>query len=247
MNRHLASLAALAVCFSGAAAHADTSISGVVELKFGGYLPQIDAETGIKNRITSGAISQGPYAAAFNNKHILLFQLEYDHEFFQAFGSLSGALSAGYGEIYGKGLLDSTLGASSDNTALKVWPLKLLAVYRFDVLSRRWNVPLVPFLKAGLVYELWRSSNGQGNTSTSGLTTGQGGNWGWEGDLGLAFVLDWLDPNLAKDMDIDLGINHTYFFAEWTDMSPIRSNPFSQPDRIRLNDKFFDFGLAFEF
>jgi len=247
MSRALAAVFAASVFVFSAPAWADTPISGVIELKLGGYFPQVDAETGIRNAIASGSASKGPYASAFADKHILLFQLEYDHEFFQAFGSLSAALSVGYGEVYGKGLFDSDSTSSSDTTSLKVWPLKLLAVYRFDVLSRRWHVPLVPFIKGGLVYELWRISNGAGETASSNGRTGEGGNWGWEGDVGLAFVLDWLDADLANDMDMDLGINHSYFFAEWSDMSPIRSNPFSQPNRIRLNDKFFDFGLAFEF
>lgn len=248
MNRFLLALGTAALALAARPARAATSMNSVVELKLGSYFPQIDAESGIQSAIAAGDISKGPYATAFGDKHILLFQLEYDHEFFQAFGSISGALSAGYGEVYGKGVFDSdTSQASSDSTSLKVWPLKLLAVYRFDVLLQRWHIPFVPFVKGGLVCELWRISNGSGGTATADGRDGQGANWGWEGDIGLAFALDWLDSDLAQDMDIDLGINHTYLFGEWSDMSPIRKNPFSPPDRIRLNDKLFNFGLAFEF
>lgn len=258
MTRVLPALLAMAALAWAAPARAATPISGVIELKLGSYHPQIDRESGIQSYLAQNPSQLGPYQAAFQDHHILLLQLEWERQFFQRFGSLAGGLSVGYGEVYGHGYYDVNgpeLSRASDTTALKVVPLKGLVIYRFDVLAKRYNVPLVPYAKLGLVYELWRITNGSGDTATSGTVTtnaqsfssGEGGNWGWEGDLGLALDLGWFDEALAKDMDIDLGVNHIYFFGEYSDMSAIRSSPISAPDRLRLNDEFWNFGLAFEY
>jgi len=233
-------VAATAVLATSTPARADSPIHGAMEFKFGSYFPHVDSEHGLSGK---------PYSDVFDDKHILLFQFEWEWQIFQKFGSFAVGISAGYGEVYGHGTTDSDGSVSDSSTGLKVFPLKALAVYRFDVLARRWNIPLVPFGKLGLVFEPWEVLNGSGATATSisDGTTGHGGNWGWEGDLGLALQLDWFDPHLAKDMDLDLGINHAYFFAEISDMSPIRSNPFHAPNRLRLNDTFWNFGLALEY
>lgn len=233
----LAAFVAVAL-LAPAPARADTPISGAFELKLSGYRPQIDAEPGLNGK---------PYATAFGDHNLLTLDLEWERQFFQRFGSLAGGLSAGYGEIYGHGVYDATGTTSGDTTYLKVIPLKALLVYRFDVLARRMNIPLVPFAKGGLVYELYRIGNGAGDTASANGSSGQGGRWGWEGDLGLALMLDWFDEGLAKDFDIDLGVNHSYFFAEWTDMSACRDNPFAAPSGLRLSDKFWRFGLALEY
>jgi hypothetical protein len=238
MNRVLPGLLTAAALGLATPAQAATPISGAFELQLSGYHPQVDSEPGL-----TGA----PYHTAFGDKSMLLFEVEWQRQFFQKFGSLAGAIAAGYGELYGKGVFASDGSVSSDNTALKVVPLKALLVYRFDVLARRWNVPLVPFGKFGLVYETYQVTNGSGDTSTSGSSSGSGGRWGWEGDVGLALLLDWFDPNLAKDFDIDVGVNHSYFFAAYRNMSASRDNPFAAPSGLRLNDKFWVFGLSIEY
>ncbi|MBS2031617.1 MAG: hypothetical protein JST54_27220 [Deltaproteobacteria bacterium] len=218
--------------------HTESPITGMWSFSLGGYTPQVDSEPGL---------TAAPYQQAFDNHSILLFEAEWDRELWQRFGSLALGVSAGYGEIYGKGMFASNGATSSDNTALKVVPLKLLGTYNFNVLARRYGVPLVPFAKGGIVWELYRITNGAGDTATAGGDTGQGGRWGWEGDLGLALMLDWFDPTLAKNFDIDVGVNHTYFFAEFRYMSPVRNNPFAGPTGIYLNDKYWTFGLALEY
>jgi hypothetical protein len=55
-----------------------------------------------------------------------------------------------------------------------------------------------------------------GNTSKAGNRSGSGATNGYSFGGGLALLLDSLDPTLARDMDRDTGINHTYLFVEFT-------------------------------
>jgi len=221
-----------------ASSHAESPISGMFSFSLGGYTPQVDSEPGLTAQ---------PYSQAFGTKSMLLFEAEWDRELWQQFGSLALGVSAGYGEVYGKGLFAANDATSSDNTALKVVPLKLLGTYNFNVLARRYGIPLVPFAKGGIVWELYQITNGSGDTATANGESGQGARWGWEGDVGLSLLLDWFDPTLAKNFDIDVGVNHTYFFAEWRYMSSVRNNPFASPTGIYLKDGYWTFGLALEY
>lgn len=241
MIRATAALALSAALVAASPARAATPISGAVELKLGGYKPDIDGE---------GGLTGSPYAASFGDHSMLLFQAEWERQLFQAFGSLAVGVSAGYGELYGHGHLQPTAGGpadlaplSGDSTSLKVIPLKALLVYRFDVLAQRLSIPLVPFAKGGLVYQLYRIEGGSGSTSDANGLKGEGGRSGYEGDLGLALLLDVFDPQLAKDFDIDLGVNHTYFFAEmsWSKIDDFGSK------QLRFGDRHLNFGLALEY
>lgn len=238
MNRALRGLLLLGSLLAApTAARAATPIDSAIELKLGSYLPEIDSEPGL-----TGA----PYARAFGDKSILLFELEYERQLFQKFGSLAVGASVGYGEVYGKGTFATgaqTGQASGDSTALKVFPLKLLAIYRFDVLARRFDIPLVPFGKVGLVGQGFRITDGAGDVAVdSAGNKGQGVRLGWEAGAGLALQLDWFDTRLARDFDLDLGVNHTYLFAEWKRWG---IDGFGSTG-LRLSDSLWSFGLAVE-
>lgn len=230
--------AATASLLAPASARAESVQVGAFEFKLGSYRPQIGSETGL---------SQSPYTSAFGSKSILLGELEFDKQFFQGFGSLGAGLSVGYGEVYGHGVYGSgtEVGkASEDSTALRLIPLKLLAVYRFDVLAKRFNIPLVPFIKVGLVDVLWESLDGTGSVS-KGLDgkKGQGGRLGYEGALGLSLLLDFFDQTLADEFDKDVGVNHSYLFAEYR---IDRIDGFGSKGII-LSDNILSGGLALEF
>ena len=237
--KRLVGVGVLALSLSTAnIANAESSQDSALELKLGSYHPNIDSEPGLTSK---------PYAEYFNNGDILLFEAEYDYQFFHTFGSLALGVSAGYGEIYGHGQFakgQGATGVSGDLTALKMYPVHLLLVYRFDVLNERWHIPLVPFAKLGFDTNLYQISNGSGgqNVDSDGKK-GEGLVYGWEGDLGLAFVLDILDPDLARDFDLDVGINHSYLFGEWSYAS---INDFGTGGFV-FSDSFFKFGLAVEF
>lgn len=179
--------------------------SGAVELRLGGYTPRIDTEEGL---------SFAPYAETFGDDSMLLFEFELQRYFYQGIGTAGVSLSAGYAEKYANTLTEEGERAP-EKTSLQVLPLRLNGLYKFDYAAFRWGIPLVPYGKAGLVYTPWWISKG-GSTQSLGARSGKGGRWGYGFTAGISFMLDVLEPRLARDFDSDLGVNHSYFFAEWT-------------------------------
>jgi hypothetical protein len=206
--------------------------TGDVEFKFGGYKPRIDTEEGL---------TSAPYAATFGDASMLLFELEIQRYFYQGIGTAGLGVSAGYAEKYANTLTDEG-DTAEEKTALKVAPLKLNALYKFDYPAFRWHVPLVPYGKLGLIYMPWWIEKGSATQELSGRS-GKGGRWGYGVTLGASFLLDVLEPRLARDFDSDIGVNHSYFFAEWT---YAEVNNFGSPGLV-LSSRHWMFGLALDY
>jgi hypothetical protein len=180
--------------------------SGAIHLRLGGYVPLMGEEEGL---------SSNPYETIFGNASLLLFEMELQRFFYQGIGTAGVGFSAGYGEKYAPARLSSGGGAAAERTALKVLPLAAHGFYKFDYAAFEWGIPLVPYGKLGLDYIPWWITKGTGTEVASGRK-GSGGKWGWHATGGLAFMLDVLEPRLARDFDSGSGVNHSYFFAEYT-------------------------------
>jgi hypothetical protein len=203
----LGALPSLAQDTSTSAISLQTPRTGSVAVKLGGYKPLVDTEEGLTGT---------PYKDTFGDSSMLLVELEIQRYFYQGIGTAGVGVSAGYAEKYGKAKnLDNT--DSPEVTSLKVVPLRLDALYKFDYAAFRWHIPLVPYAKAGLIYTPWWTTKGDKTQDLpdSGRK-GRGGRWGYGLTGGVAFLMDVLEPRLARDFDSDLGINHTYLFAEYT-------------------------------
>ena len=215
--------------------------STTFEFRMGPYHPDVDS--GMANGAT-------PHDTVFGTKTRLLYSLEVDYEIFQRLGTLAVGAGIGYFHESAAAFVGTSAGVStgvrsSDETALRLIPLSLLAVYRFDVLADRWNVPLVPYAKAGLNYTLWKVTDGNGDVAT--LTTGgrgSGGTLGWQATAGLAFQMDTLDAASMRELDGDSGLNHMYVFAEW---SRIDASGLGFSNRLRVGDSTWSAGLLLEF
>ncbi|MFL5343549.1 MAG: MXAN_2562 family outer membrane beta-barrel protein [Hyalangium sp.] len=206
--------------------------TGDVEFKLGTFTPRIDTEEGLTGK---------PYAETFGDRPMLLFELELQRYFYQGIGTAGLGVSAGYAEKYASTKTD-TGDTAEEKTALKVVPLKLNGFYKFDYPALRWHVPLVPYGKLGLIYMPWWINKG-GETQTLGDRAGKGGRWGYGLTGGVSFLLDVLEPRLARDFDSDIGVNHSYFFAEWT---YAQVDNFGSPG-IVLSSRHWMFGLALDY
>ncbi|MFT3842011.1 MAG: MXAN_2562 family outer membrane beta-barrel protein [Myxococcaceae bacterium] len=229
----------------------ETPRSMMIEFKLGPMVPLVDR-----------AFNDGstPYKSTFGGKGknvwMLLGEIQFERQLFQEFGTLAAGVSIGYGEKYAHEVR-SDGSISADPTSLKIMPLKALASYRFDWLAINHNIPLVPYLKAGLVLMPWWITDSTGVAVTEGLP-GKGVNYGYFGTVGLALQLDFLDPRLARDFDTGVGVNHTYLFGEFTlqevnnfgkQLPPDPNNP--KPNTtlaaIDLSSQHWMFGIALEF
>ena len=183
--------------------------TAMLEIKLGNYLPLIDEEE---------ALTGTPYASTFGDGAMLMLEVEGEWQFFQDFGSAAIGFSAGYAEKFGKASqinADGSLSPANESTGLRVVPLRLLAVYRFDVAANRWGIPLVPYVKAGFVGIPFWVTKGPDLERVNGEPA-SGMRFGYQVTGGMALQLDFLDRRFARDFDSGLGVNHSYLFAEFT-------------------------------
>jgi hypothetical protein len=93
---------------------------------------------------------------------------------------------------------------------------------------------------------LWVSYNGNGSVSSGRSAGGRGSGWtrGYTTALGVAFNLNAIDPDVAREAYLDTGIQRTALFAEygWTYL-----NDFHKAGALVLSDHAWRFGLSVEF
>lgn len=234
------------------------------ELKFGLYSPDIDATPGLRGKPFSELFQDDPAKKGQRPDGALLTTLELDWQIWHGFGSLGLGASVGLSRRSAKSFEYSDVNLpctanvdcvrSSDETTLTVIPFALEAIYRFDVLAERWNIPIVPYLKGGVAYFFWFIQNGAGDLATtygrdripgySADDTAIGGTFGLVAHPGVALQLDIIDPGAARTLDTELGINHTYLFFE---LNYAWVTGFGSSTKLVMSDTTWNAGLAFEF
>jgi hypothetical protein len=205
------------------------------ELKFGPYRPNVDSEFDGNST---------PYTTYFGPDRHLLTQIEVDWQIWRRFGTLGVGAGIGYFSV-SVNAPDAVGTITGDRSTMKVVPLSLSAVYRFDYFLQQRNFPFVPYGKLGLDWAYWRITDGNDELAHDSIGgTGQGGTLGWHGTAGVAFMLDWLDPEASRDFDTELGVNHTAIMFEYThaDISGL-----GQAGRMHVGDTTWALGLLFEF
>jgi len=236
-------MAVVACCgfaLAGAPARAgeESPRSFAMELRLGLYQPSIDGE------FDGGAT---PFRDIFRDDSAWMFGGELDYQFFQGFGSLGVFGMMHYGRLSGKAL-EADGERSADRTRMILLPMTAGLVYRFDVFSRRWGIPLVPAFKFGATHTLWWVRDGVDDkasyTDEDGKRfDGAGGTWGLYGSAGLFLMLNIFEPHTAKTFDNELGVNGSYLFIEYVYQWV---NDFGSDKSFDLSDGGVYFGLAFE-
>jgi hypothetical protein len=233
------------------------------------YFP--DADQGMKplanayNTNALGAlvpVNQPPFQAVFGTHHRLLMEGEIERDLWQGFGSIGVGGGLAYSEFYGTGYhqvgdpANPIYLKSSDGTGFHLLTAKLFATYRFDYFVPD-GFPLVPYVKGGLDWVVYweQLSSGDITEGTSGKALGLV--TGLEATAGLSFLLDFVDPQIARDMYTDLGIAHSFLTAGWT-WQDIQNDPsnlvhklfnsgHNGPSTLNLSSSFFNFGVELEF
>jgi len=178
---------------------------GSFQLSIFGYRPKIDSEFG-------GAAT--PFATIFGNGRGVLGRVDIAYSLLiREEGTLDLGVGGGYYQTTGHGLLpDGT--RSGDLTKFKTVPTRLSLTYRLDLLWERYTIPLAPFVRVSFDRYWWWVTNGSGSTANAGGLNGSGATNGYSFSGGIALLLDFIDRQLAREMDRNSGVNHTYAFFE---------------------------------
>jgi hypothetical protein len=215
---------------------AETSRSSIFEIHGGYFTPNIDDESGLTTT---------PYKDIFKDSG-LRFGATYSFEIIKDnyIGTISVLSGIEYFHVsgYGRYENDSTQ-ESSDETILTMIPMEVALVYNLDQLQNLFEIPFVFYVKIGLNYNLWWTTNGLGNVVDYEDNSSIGGKKGWHYGLGLRFLLDFLDSEAAVNFDNQYGINNSYLFIEFnsSNIDDFGGNGF------KLGGDYVRFGLALEF
>jgi hypothetical protein len=147
-----------------------------VELGVSLYRPAVDSEF---------SNCAHPFAETFGSSRHLLSEAEVTRYVYHRFGTWGVGLRGGYYRVTGAAFLaDGT--RSGDETALSLIPFALSLVYKADQIPGLRQVPLIPYLKAGLDGVVWTASSTGGSPSHTGFTPG------WHAAAGVALGLNFL-------------------------------------------------------
>ena len=229
-------LLALAVALAAlpAAAEGPPPPWGSFQLSVGEYRPNIDSELPATK----------PYQTVFGNGQNLAFKVDAAKSFDFGFGGVDLGLGLGYWAKTGKGLLLNGsprrrhLAPHHSAPALGHLPVRC---------ARRALQDPARALRAGLAGAMVVVDHERHRQRRQReWQVGDEGRPGWSYGAGLAFLLDFLDPQLAREMTRESGIRHTYIFLELDKSS---MNDFGSSKSWDLSSDRWDFsgGLLFAF
>jgi hypothetical protein len=229
---------------AAAPARAEGDPNFQVQVRFGPYHPNVDSQ---------GGLTAQPFKTVFGGGDNMLFEAGVDWEIWHGFGVVAVGGTFGFVQYVGKSRIIGSDGevsdtAGSDTTVFNLVPLRLTASYAFDFLFRKWSVPLVPYGFVGLDYCFWWITDGVGDVAvwkdaTGNSHDGSGGLFGFHVGAGLKLLLDFLDTDAAQNLENQVGIKNSYFFAEYT---AAWINNFGSGSHFDVGDKTFMFGLMLE-
>ncbi len=134
---------------------------------------------------------------------------------------------------------------SGDENIINIFPIELLFIYRFNYFQHRWNVPIIPYLKAGVGYYFWWFGNtGSFVTDAPNGQASSGSSGGLVFHPGIAVNLGGIDREAGQNLYRTTGIHQITAFFEvngaWVD-------GFTSPNKLNLSDISFTAGLGLEF
>jgi hypothetical protein len=228
-----AAAALLVACLATAARAVESPRYGSFDLMAGTYLPNIDSEFSLKPG------QAGPWEKSMGGARDWMFRGGGYWAPYYGWGTVELGGQIGFYGKTGQGFLLS--GAQSgDSTAFRILPVSAVVTYRLDQLGPNGYVlPIAPYIRLALERYWWWVNDGTGKTTKVGATNG------FSAALGACLLLDWLDPDAARTMDNNTGINHTYAFAE---LRKTNVNDFGSKKSWDLSDRgnqSWSFGLLF--
>lgn len=175
---------------------------GTFEFRLASFRPDIDSE------FTDG---RHPYADIFGTKRGWFPKILVSYTLLDRFVQVDVGAGTGWFRAKGKGWYQTPFDGSSvspENTTFSIVPATLALTVRVDGVAERWPVPVEVYGRAALERYHWLVTDGTGGISEKGATNG------WSVAGGAGFLLDFIDPDLARELDNDSGVNHTWLYFE---------------------------------
>ena len=219
----------------------------VLGFRVGPYFPSID----------SRFPETKPYETTFDKGKSILPMADVFYVFTTRYGQFGGGLSGGYFTVDAPSFVATEPNVPGqlpprtvDNrTRFNLVPLEATAIYRLTQLADNVGVPLVPYVRGGLGYYVWWTTQPDGDVSEvcppagGDCNKGRGASLGLVGAAGLAIRAEDIDADSARSMR-NSGIEHAGFYAEvtvaWVD-------GFGNDRKLSVGDTTFFGGLNFEF
>jgi hypothetical protein len=202
-----------------------------LELRLGPYYPGVDQELADRGQ------PDRPFAQTFGTDPRWMWGLELDRHLSHVAGTWAVGFGLGYYRASASALAADRVTRTGDTTWLRVLPASMLGVYRADVVRERWASPLVPYAKVGLVAAFWATSDSARPSAIRGKT------FGWTAAAGVSFDLASIDPEAARTMALETGIDQLALFGEVTHKA---LDGFGSGSVLRLGDTTWFVGLMLE-
>jgi hypothetical protein len=219
------------LCAAPAAAQVASPRWGSAELGGGPYLPRADHEFG-------GGVQ--PWHQVFGGAPAPMWRLHLARAVYAGDGgSVEVGFKTGYFTQSGHAVDRTTGKRTADRATFNIIPTSLTLTYRADQLWEGWGFPLVPYARVALErYNWW--------TTKQSKWTQRGATNGFSATGGVALVIDYLDPQSARDLDNDVGVNHT---ALYFDVTKSKVDDFGSKRSWDLSDNrlFWSTGLLLVF
>lgn len=212
----------------------------------GPYLP---AMGGVEKVGGKEVAKDAAFFNVFGDSANALYTLGLDVHLYRGFGGSMGiGGSFGFMQFVGRGLVNAVAAptssdVSNDTTVFNILPLYAELFYRLEYLDEKLGVPLLPYIRGGIAYYVWWVTNGVGDVSRVGSDKGLGGKFGLTGTLGLALLLDSLEPRAAHRLEATTGISGTSLYGE---VQASKVDSFSA-DGFDLSDLTWNLGVYLEF
>jgi hypothetical protein len=230
-------------------------------VRVGPYLPDIDAKLVLKPCPTPPATGScpGSFRQMFHGARPMPM-LDVDRILWTGFGQVGVGISIGYMQWFEHAFVDGSkpeddprMRSPADTNAFRLIPMALTATYRLTWFDDEYGVPVVPYVRGGLAYDLWwqsarndrvcKNGNDPMEDPTCALNKPLGGSLGVTGSIGLAVRAERIDASTAMSMQ-QSGIQHAGIYAE---LSLAKVDGFGADGKLSVGDRTWFAGVDFEF
>lgn len=218
-------------------------------IKLGPYTPAIDAQF--------GGSGEGPYEAMFGG-YAIVPMLDVDYILTQtSVGQIGVGGSIGFlAKKASAYAMDTEPGPdrprSAEHNRFRMIPMAATAVFRLTYFDDKMRIPIIPYVRGGLAYNVWWAEAPNGDFSSvckddalpCEKNKARGGSLGIVGSLGLAVRAENIDFEAASAMR-EGGVEHAGFYAE---VQSSKVDDFGVGNKLSVGDSLTWFaGVDFEF